>query len=288
VSEFEFLRSVTIGQYVPADSVFHRLDPRVKLVACTAFLIGTVITPSLAAVVLTLLAVLGATALAQIPLRYAARGLRPTFPFLVLLALLQVFAIPQNDIGRRLWQWWRIVVTTTDLRMGALTLLRFVTLMLGVSLFSHCTSVTEVTHGVEHLVRPLQRIGFPAHELALVIVIALRFVPLLALEAERIAKAQASRGADLGSGRVRSPFARARRMLPLLVPLFVTALHRAETLILAMEARCYTGGKGRTHLVRLQAHRRDAIALLVALLLTALLIATRGADIDAYLWYILW
>jgi energy-coupling factor transport system permease protein len=286
VSEFEFLRSVTIGQYLPVDSVVHRLDPRVKLIACTAFLIGAVVTPSLAAVLLTLLAVLGATAVAHIPLRYAARGLRPSLPFLVLLALLQVFAIPQNDIGRRLWQWWRIVITITDLRMGALTLVRFVTLMLGLSLFSHCTSVTELTHGVEHLVRPLQRIGFPAHEFALVVVIALRFVPLLALEAERIAKAQASRGADLGDGRVRSPFARARHMLPLLVPLFVTALHRAETLIMAMEARCYTGGKGRTHLVRLHAHRRDAVALLIVLPLTVLLVATTATDIDAVLWHL--
>jgi energy-coupling factor transport system permease protein len=193
---------------------------------------------------------------------------------LLLLAALQVLAIPQNDTGRVLWQWWRITITSTDLRVALVTLLRFAVLILGLSLFSLTTNTTQVAHGIEHLLRPLQRLRFPAHEFALIVVIALRFVPILALEAERIAKAQASRGAQ-GGQRAFNPLARARRSLPLLVPLFVTALRRAETLALAMEARCYTGGHGRTHLVRLQARWQDAVAVTLTVLLAFGLVASR-------------
>jgi energy-coupling factor transport system permease protein len=162
-------------------------------------------------------------------------------------------------------------------------LVRFVVLIMGVSLFSFSTRTTELTHGVEHLLRPLQQIGLPAHEFALTVVIALRFIPLLALEAERIAKAQASRGADYGGGRM-NVLKRARRLLPLLIPLFVAALRRAETLALAMEARCYTGGRGRTHLIRLSARFSDALAVGAALLLTLAPLAATWVDLDQLLW----
>jgi energy-coupling factor transport system permease protein len=287
VSEFEFLRNVTIGQYLPTGSAIHRLDPRVKLVIAALFVGGAIATTSLVALLLTLGLVLGALALARIPLRYATRGIRPALLFLALLSVLQVLTIPQNDVGTVLWRWWQIVITVTDLHVAALTLTRFVVLILGLCLFSLSTSTAELTHGVEHLLLPLQRIGFPGHELALTLVIALRFVPILALEAERIAKAQASRGADFGRDKM-NPFKRARRMIPVLVPLFITALHRAEMLVLAMEARCYTGGKGRTHLIRLQAGQRDLAALVLSGLLIALLIATAWVRVDTFIWKLLW
>ncbi len=283
MSEFEFLRDITIGQYLPTGSPSHRLDPRAKLVMTALFLTGVVASTSLAGLSGALVLVLGGLALARIPLRYAVQGLRPALPFLAILALLQVFTIPRNDVGRVLWQWWLVTITTTDLRMAAITLLRFVALILGLSLFSLSTSTTELTHGTEHLLRPLQRLGLPAHEFALVVTISLRFVPLLALEAERIAKAQASRGADFGRGRM-SVFQRAVRMLPLLVPLFVVALQRAEALALAMEARCYMGGKGRTHLIRLRARWTDALAVALALLLATALLAAAWLNADAHLW----
>ena len=284
MSEFEFLRDVTIGQYLPTGSVFHRLDPRSKLVMTALFLAGVVAGTSLAGLTGALVVVLGGLALARIPLRYAVRGLRPALPFLGLLALLQVFTIPRNDVGTVLWQWWLVTITTTDLLMATIVLLRFGVLILGLSLFSFSTSTTELTHGVEHLLRPLQRLGLPAHEFALVVTIAIRFVPLLALEAERIAKAQASRGADFGRGRMHV-FKRALRMLPLLVPLFVAALRRAETLVLAMEARCYTGGRGRTHLLHLQARWADALAVALVLLLAAALVAAAWLSLDMHLWH---
>jgi energy-coupling factor transport system permease protein len=182
-------------------------------------------------------------------------------------------------VGRVLWEWWRITVTLTDLHVAAILVVRFLVLILGISLLSMVTTTAELTHGIEHLLRPLQRFGFPAHELALVVIIALRFVPLLALEAERLAKAQASRGADFGRGGG-NVFKRARRMLPLMV----TALRRAETLILAMEARCYTGGEGRTHLIHLEARRRDTVAVLLTLLLTVGLVMAARFQLDAQLW----
>ena len=282
MSEFEFLRNVTIGQYLEGDSVVHRLDPRAKLIALTALLTGVVTTPSLAALSATLGLVCAMVWRARIPFRHALRGVWATAPFLLFVALVQMLTMPQHDVGPVLWRWWWVTIALGDLSVAVATMARFSVLMLGLSLFSFTTSTTQVTHGIEHLFRPLQRVGFPAHELSLVAVIALRFVPLLALEAERLAKAQASRGAGFGRGSG-NPLTRARRMLPLLVPLFVTALRRAETLAMAMEARCYTGGQGRTHLVRLRARPRDAAAALLSLAWAGLLVATAWVNPDRYL-----
>lgn len=273
------MRNVMIGQYLPTGSAAHRLDPRAKILIAVLLMTGAVATRSLVCLLLTLSLVLGGLVLARIPLGYVLRSLRPALPWLLLLALLQVVAIPQNNTGTLLWQKGWIVITTQDLRMAALVMLRFAVLILLINLFSLITSTTDLTHGIEGLMRPLQRLGLPGHELALVLVVALRFVPLLAMEAERLAKAQAARGADVGAGRM-NPLRRARRMLPLLVPLFVTALRRAETLALAMEARGYTGGRGRTHLIRLQARMSDVGATLAVALFAALLIGSAWIDID--------
>jgi len=272
LSEFEFLSDVTIGQYLPTGSVWHRLDPRAKLLMGLIFLVGVVVNKSLVGGMVVCLLVLVALRSARVPLNYALRGLKPVLPFFIFLGILQVFTVPRNDVGVVLWQWWRLTVTVTDLQMAALTLLRFVVLVLGLSLLSFSTRTVELTHGIEHLLRPLQRFGLPAHELSLVVIIAFRFVPLLAMEAERLAKAQASRGADFGVGKG-GALKRARRLLPLLVPLFVTALRRAEALALAMEARCYTGGAGRTHLIRLRARWVDGLAVgLTSLLVVGLVL----------------
>jgi energy-coupling factor transport system permease protein len=283
LSEFEFLRNVTIGQYLPTESVIHRLDPRAKLLMVTLLIVGSVASASLIGLTFMLITVLCALVLARVPLRYAARGLRPAWPFLAFIALLQVLAAPHAKSGQTLWQWWRITVTMAGLLTAVITLTRFATLILGISLFSLSTRTTELTHGLEHLLRPLQQIGLPAHEFALTVVIALRFIPILALEAERIAKAQASRGADFGQGRT-GIFKRAMRMLPLLVPLFVTALRRAEALALAMEARCYMGGRGRTRLIRLRARPGDALAVVCTLLLTIVPLVATWLGLDLWLW----
>jgi energy-coupling factor transport system permease protein len=283
-SEFELLGRVTIGQYLPTGSFVHRLDPRAKLLMALLLIIAVVASASLMALALLLLTVLLALAVARIPLRFALSGLVPMLPFLLLLALLQVFAIPQYSANATLiWRWALLTMTDRSLLAGILLILRFATMVLGLSLFSFSTTTTELTHGIEHLLRPLQAVRLPGHEFALVVNIAIRFLPILAEEAERLMKAQASRGADFGRGK-RNPIQQARLLLPLLVPLFLVALRRAEELTEAMEARCYLGGRGRTHLIHLEAKLSDYIASIGMLALAAFSLCLTAADADTLLW----
>jgi energy-coupling factor transport system permease protein len=283
MSGFEFLHSITIGQYIPTNSVLHRLDPRSKLFIVSVSVVAVVVCHSLLGLTVSLLLTVVGLTLARIPLRYATRGLRPALPLLLFLALLQIIAIPGNDVGRILGRFWIVTLTETDLIMACATIVRFVTLILLISLFSFINSTKELTHGTEYLFKPLERVGFPAHEIALIMTIALRFIPILAMEAEHIAKAQASRGADFGRGRM-GLFKRVRRMMPIILPLFLASLRRSETLILAMESRCYTGGKGRTHLIRFKAGWRDAVATILVLLIVGLLVFLNWFNPDQSLW----
>jgi energy-coupling factor transport system permease protein len=283
-SEFELLGRVPIGQYLPTGSFVHHLDPRVKLLMVLLLIITVVVSTSLIGLALLLLAILCGLLAARIPARFALAGLRPMLAFLLLLALLQVLAIPQYRAHATVvWHWAILTVTDRSLLAGLLLITRFVTVMLGLSLFSFSTTTTELTHGVEHLLRPLQALRFPAHEFALVINISIRFLPILAEEAERLMKAQASRGADFGLAH-RNVVLQARVLLPLLVPLFLVSLRRAEELTEAMEARCYLGGRGRTHLICLRSVASDYVALLGALGLAALAIYLSTAGADILLW----
>jgi len=281
-SEFELVGRVTIGQYLPTASPVHRLDPRAKLVMVVLLIVAVTAGHSLSALGILLLAVLVVLRLARVPVGFALAGLRPMLPFLLILALLQVFTIPQYG-ATTLWKWGILTVSDRGLLAGILLLARFSTLVLGLSLFSFSTTTTELTHGVEHLLRPLQSLGVPAHEFALMVNIAIRFLPTLAEEAERLMKAQASRGADFGRGQ-RSFLQRTRQLLPLLVPLFLVSLRRAEELIEAMEARCYLGGKGRTYLIHLQARAADYVAILATAALTALALWMSARNVDAQVW----
>jgi energy-coupling factor transport system permease protein len=278
MSEFELLRNITIGQYLPTDSVVHRLDPRVKLVGGVLLLAAVMFNSSGTGLALALMAVLGVLALAQIPLRHALRGLWSAWLFFVMVALLQLIFYPHAQAAAEgstiFWRWGPLMITGASLRLLAILLGRLVALILLVSGLTFCTTVTELSHGAERLLRPLQRVGVPAHELALVLTLTLRFLPLLAREMERLIKAQISRGADFGGSRWNF-VQRARRMFPLLIPLFVTSLRRAEDLIQAMEARCYLGGRGRTHLIQLQAQPIDFVALA---LVTAFVVIIFVAD----------
>jgi len=269
LSEFELLGHVTIGQYLPTGSLLHRLNPRLKLCMGLLLIVAVISCSSLIGQAILLAAVFAGLVLARISLRFAIAGLRPMALFLLLLAALQVFAIPRYAANATvIWQWSFLTMTDRSILAGILLIARFAISMLGLSLLSFSTTTTELTHGVEHLLRPLQKLGLPAHELALVVNIAIRFLPILAKETERLMKAQASRGADFGRGG-RNFVRRTRSFLPLLVPLFLASLRRAENLIEAMEARCYLGGKGRTHLIHLRAGSRDYFALLAALVVAA-------------------
>jgi len=279
-SEFELVGRVTIGQYLPTNSQVHQLDPRAKLLMVLLLAIGVVASDSL----LGLAILLGGVALclvsARIPLGYTLDGLRPALPFLLLLALLQILVIPaRGPCLRTVWEWAFFSVTDRSLLAGAVLALRFVVMALGISLVSFSTSTTELTHGIEHLLRPMQTFGLPAHEAALVVNITIRFLPILAAEAERLLKAQASRGADFGPGRF-GLLTRARKLLPLLVPLFLISLRRADQLVEAMEARCYLGGKGRTNLIQLRAHPRDHLAVLATSMVVALVVYLGSIDVE--------
>ncbi len=274
MSEFELFRNITIGQYLPTDSPIHRLDPRVKLTGGVLLLAAVMFNSSSIGLALSLMIVLSALALARIPLGHALRGLWSAWPFFAMVALLQLILYRATaEGGRMLLHWGPLMITEASLHLLVILLGRLVALILLVSGLTFCTTVTELSHGTERLLRPLQLVGVPAHELALVLTLTLRFLPLLAQEMERVIKAQTSRGADFGGSRWNF-VQRARCMFPLLIPLFVTSLRRAEDLIQAMEARCYLGGKGRTHLIQLRAQPIDFVALaLVAVFIAIMFVA---------------
>jgi energy-coupling factor transport system permease protein len=283
VKNIEFLRNITIGQYLPLDSPVHRLHPAAKMLMAASFMTAVIIAGSVISLLAAVAVVLAGFKIARIPWRYALRGLRPAVPVFILLGLLQILFAARSDVGAVLWRIGFIAITVQDFLFAGKMIGRLTVLILTISLFSFSTSSKELTHGTEKFFSPLKVVGFPAHELALVLAIAMRFLPLLALEAERLMKAQVSRGADFGKGRM-GLFKRIYRMLPLFAPLFLAALRRAEHLILAMEARCYTGGRGRTQLIHFRLHPSDGIAVFVALMSGCLILAVHFAGIDARVW----
>lgn len=283
-SEFELSVKLSIGQYIPTGSVVHRLDPRVKLLMGMLLIAGSIISYSLLSLMVLFLAVIAGLLLTRVQFRLAFTALRPVIPFLLVLALLQIFTIPQYRTGASvIWEWRFLKITDRSLIAGALLMGRFVVIVLGLSMFSFSTSTTELMHGIEHLLRPLQKLGFPAHELALVVNISIRFLPILAGETERLLKAQASRGAEFGY-RKRNFIRRIRLMLPLFVPLFVLSLRHAQHLIEAMESRCYIGGKGRTHLIHLRAELKDYAAFTIGLFIVAGALLMNFVGIDKLVW----
>jgi energy-coupling factor transport system permease protein len=281
VEDFEYLRHVTIGQYLPGSSMVHRLDPRTKMVVLVLIAAAITLNMSYTANIILLAISVLYVQLARVPLGYILGGVKPVLPFIAFLAAMQLLFYGNQFIGPNmpnivLWQWGIIHVTTGSVQLVIISILRFLQLLLLASLLTNTTTTTELTHGMESLLRPLGRLGVPAHELSLVGTIALRFVPILAEQLEMIVKAQASRGAETVS---KGPFhflQAARQLAVLVVPLFMDAFRRAEDLILAMQARCYVGGKNRTNLIELHLGRADYRAIGINLVLVVLLIAARN------------
>lgn len=273
MSEFELLRNITIGQYLPTGSYLHRMDPRAKIVAAVLLVGAVSFTPTLAGNAVLLLVCLGIVVLGRIPISYALRGLLPAVPLLVILAVMQLlfFGRAYDPSSPIVFRWGGIVVTAAVVRLVVVSAARFVELLFVTSVFTLTTTTTELTHGIESLLRPLRRFRVPGHELALVVTIAIRFVPTLALEAERLMKAQASRGGRIGGSRWQF-IERTRQMLPILVPLFTFALRRGEELIVAMEARAYTGGAGRTTYTTLGGRAADWLVPAAALLFLVMML----------------
>ncbi|MBS4007400.1 MAG: energy-coupling factor transporter transmembrane protein EcfT [Clostridium sp.] len=257
-------KSITIGQYMPGESLLHRLDPRAKFIALILF-IGTIfVLRTMFGYLLLGIVIFWLLKISRLPLRYFFRGLKPVF-YITLFTLIVHFLMTKG--GVILMRLGPLTVESDGVYLGIFMALRIIFLVVCTSILTLTTSPIALADGLEYLMRPLTKIGVPSHEIAMMMTIALRFIPTLMEESEKIMKAQLARGADLESGSV---FRRAKSLVPLLVPLFVSAFRRADDLAVAMEARCYRGGEGRTRLRELQATTFDySVVLLSALLLIA-------------------
>lgn len=262
---FEFLRLVNIGQYLPLPSTLHRLDPRARIIIYFLIIMAATFTTSPLGLGIALVVILAGLSLGRIPLRFALRGLLPPLPFLILLAGLQVFLAPHPAGAVPLAEFWVLDIYAAGLVSAGMLLLRFTALILGLGLTSYTLSTSELIHGLESLLSPLARIGLPTHNLVMVMQVTIRFIPFLAQTAERIAKAQASRGAEWGTGS-RNLYARVRQFIPLILPLFLISLTRAETMALAMDARGYDTITRRTSMIVMHFTWKDTIAVLLGLL----------------------
>jgi energy-coupling factor transport system permease protein len=282
MEDFEFLRNITIGQYLPGKSFVHRLDPRAKITIMMLMVLAITFNVSYTANIILTIICLWFVIVAGVPIGYAFRGIKPAIPLIVVLALLQLLFygdqfVPTGMASVTIFKWGWIHVTNGSVQLVVVSTLRFIQLMFLTSLLTNTTTTTELTHGMEDMLRPFRRIGVPAHELSLVGTIALRFLPLLAEQMEIVMKSQASRGADLGS-KSRLEFVKtARMMAALIVPLFVDALRRGEELILAMEARCYVGGKKRTNLIALHFNQNDLLAMAAILVFSVFMMVYQGS-----------
>ncbi len=247
------LRDITLGQYYRTDSVIHRLDPRVKLVATFAFIISLFLVKNVWGYVIAAVFLGACIALSNVPVKFMFRGMKTIFFLLVITMVFNLILTP----GTPIVSIWKIKITYEGLRLAILMAIRLVFLITGSSIMTLTTTPNNLTDGLESVLKPLKVLHVPVHEIAMMMSIALRFIPILLEETDKIMKAQMARGADFESG---SLINRAKSLVPLLVPLFISAFRRALDLAMAMEARCYRGGEGRTKMKPLIYQNRDRIA----------------------------
>ena len=262
------LKDITIGQYVKGDSILHRLDPRTKIFGMLAIMVALFFVNNWIGLVYAAVVVFAVLFVSQVPLKFYIRGVKPLRWILLFTAAIQIFLTP----GEIIWQWGILHITAEGVRLAIFMCVRLVLLVMTTSVLTLTTTPIVLTDAVENLLSPFKRIGVPAHELAMMMTIALRFIPLLADETEKIMAAQKARGAAFDEGGLMD---RARALLPILVPLFLSAINRASELAMAMEARCYHGGEGRTRLHELHYENRDRVAGILVALILALAVASR-------------
>lgn len=262
------LKDITIGQYVKGDSILHRLDPRTKIFGMLAIMVALFFVNNWIGLVYAAVVVFAVLFASQVPLKFYIRGVKPLRWILLFTAAIQIFLTP----GEIIWQWGILHITAEGVRLAIFMCVRLVLLVMTTSVLTLTTTPIVLTDAVENLLSPFKRIGVPAHELAMMMTIALRFIPLLADETEKIMAAQKARGAAFDEGGLMD---RARALLPILVPLFLSAINRASELAMAMEARCYHGGEGRTRLHELHYENRDRVAGILVALSLALAVASR-------------
>ena len=262
------LKDITLGQYFPGDTAIHRMDPRTKILGVILYIIAlfTAIGPVSYLAVLCFLA--AAVRISKIKLKTILKGVKPVIIIICFTALLNMFYTQGNVLVR----FWRFQITDAGIRNAILMVTRIIMLITGTFLLTYTTSPITLTDGLERLLSPLKKVRFPVHEMAMMMSIALRFIPTLIEETDKIMSAQKARGADFETGNL---IQKAKALVPILVPLFVSAFRRADELATAMECRCYTGGEGRTRLSPLKWHRIDTIGLMVCIVMLAAVIVLR-------------
>lgn len=249
------LKDITIGQYLPGNSVVHALDPRTKILIVLAFIITLFTVGNMAGYLVMALFLAHVVKTAKIPFKMMVKSLKPLLFFIIFTAVINLFMTK----GTPVFSWGIITITKEGIYLMISMSLRLIFLVAGTSVLTYTTSPIVLTDGIESLLKPLGKIGFPAHEIAMMMTIALRFIPTIIDETDKIMKAQSARGSDFESG---SLIHRAKALIPILVPLFISAFRRADDLATAMECRCYRGGENRTKLKQIKMTKIDAGAFL--------------------------
>lgn len=263
------IRDITIGQYYPTDSVIHKLDPRVKLVGTIVYIISLFVFRSWVGYVLATLALAAVIKISKVPFKFMIRGLKAIVVLLLITVIFNLFLTP----GETLIQIWKLRITKEGVVTAVLMIFRLMYLIIGSSVLTLTTTPNYLTDGLEKGLNPLKKIKVPVHEISMIMSIALRFIPILLEETDKIMKAQMARGADFESGGL---IKKAKNLVPLLVPLFISAFRRSNDLAMAMEARGYRGGEGRTKMKPLIYKNRDKIAYgVIALYIVAMICVTR-------------
>ena len=262
------LKDITLGQYFPGNSVVHRLDPRTKLLMVVAYIAALFLAKWFVSYAVMLAVLAACVSISRVPPKSLVRGLKPVLFIIAFTAVLNLFYTP----GREIWRWWIFKITWEGMETAFFMMLRITMLIMGTFLLTYTTSPIRLTDGLESLLGPLKKVHVPVHELSMMMSIALRFSPTLIEETDKIMSAQKARGADFETGNL---LQRAKAMIPLLVPLFISAFRRADELAGAMECRCYHGGEGRTKLHPLRYQRRDYVALALGVAVLGGVIALR-------------
>ena len=259
------LRDITLGQYYQTESVIHKLDPRVKLVGTICYIISLFLVNNIWGYVIAALFLAAMIKLSNVPFKFMVKGMRAILFLLLITVVFNMFLTP----GEALVSFWKLTITREGLKLAIMMAIRLSFLIIGSSVMTLTTTPNNLTDGMENLMKPLRKIKVPVHEIAMMMSIALRFIPILLEETDKIMKAQIARGADFESGNIMK---KAKALVPLLVPLFISAFRRANDLAMAMEARCYRGGDGRTKMKPLVYKKADRIgyAVLVLYLLVCL------------------
>lgn len=271
------LKDMTLGQYYPGNSIIHRLDPRVKLLGTLVFIISLFAFSSVSTYLAATIVILIVVGVSTVPVSYIVKGLKPIFMLMLITVVFNLFLTP----GKTLVHFWKLTITVEGLKLAIHMAVRLTYLIIGSSILTFTTTPNSLTDGLETGLRFLNKVHVPVHEVAMMMSIALRFIPILMDETDKIMRAQEARGADFHSGGV---LKRAKAMVPLLVPLFVSAFRRANDLAMAMEARGYHGGEGRTKMKPLVYRRRDKAAYLsMALYIAVMVLVDRYAKIRLWI-----